>query len=758
MFKRNIWTLFIILIAGGGLFLVLASLAKWDEIQSDYSDRQRNLVNLISNATNALFVTQEMMLDILGNELIKDETYKHQVESKRILNDLLALNPSIVAFGLATPEGKLTFVSSNLDPDKLPNLKEQAASKDSFNYALQVEKMVLGRTYFMAALDEWIIPIRKAIKDKDGTVLAVMTAGIRVSGASKLFRDELHFGSFHAVQIIRNQDYYEQFHSAADTDLHKVYDNSVPEEQVERAIAILTKKYSRSIESIMASEASYDYEIMRPNGLRTQVAVEYDNRYELWTVSSIEYSRIIGDFKEALLWYVLTFLAVTVTVFALFRYIATAENRKRKELLKQATLDPLTKLPNRGYLQQHITDWIYPGAPSFSVLYIDMDHFKSVNDSFGHQFGDAILCELAARLRECTRDKSVVVRQGGDEFLIFTDQVDNQQLVVYGKEVITALSSPCRIAQFSITLGASVGIAKYPEHGDNLDMLLRAADIAMYESKKHKHSVHLFADTMQEGYLNRLEIERHLRSALVNGEMFMVYQPQVDAHGKFFGVESLLRWNNPELGFVPPDHFIPVAEAAGLMPALGSFVLTRTLAEMYALQQSLNRTWQISINISVRQFMQTGFIEELKRAIEESSLSRANVTLEITESLFIEDVDYIVDILNNVHELGVRISMDDFGTGYSSLSMLRKLPIDELKIDKSFVDTLLNDRAAQKMIQNIIAIGKNLEMTVLAEGVETKEQETMLKSFDCDCFQGYFYSRPLPKVELKEVLEAWSWE
>ena len=233
----------------------------------------------------------------------------------------------------------------------------------------------------------------------------------------------------------------------------------------------------------------------------------------------------------------------------------------------------------------------------------------------------------------------------------------------------------------------------------------------------------------------------------------MVYQPQIDTHGTIYGVEALVRWNSLEMGLVPPDQFIPIAEASGIMPRLGQFILSTTLKEMKTLQAELGITVQTSINISIKQFMEINFLENLVQLIEQEKFNHISLCLEITESLFIEDIDYILPLLQQVHDMGLSISMDDFGTGYSSLSVLRKLPIDELKIDKSFVDTILNDVTAEKMIQNIIAIGKNLELYILAEGVETKEQAEILKRFGCDRFQGYLYAKPLAYEALKAFFE-----
>ena len=743
------------LMAIGLALMILAATVQWHEIHAHYLERQHSLVRLISNASHSLFVTQEMMLDILGAELIQDRSFGLQVKSKRILDDLLILNPSIVAFGLATPSGELTFVSSNLNRPGLPNLKEQPVSSDSFRRALGSTNMVLGRTYYLEVIKEWVIPIRKAIRNADGDVVSVMTAGLRVSGASRLFTDALHFGPYHSILIIRDVDLYQQFHSGGDADLEKIYSQPLPAPLMEGIEAALAARYNLSLPEIMASGEVYDIEVQNGRGHRVMAVVKYDGRYMLWTVSQVEHWQLELEFLQVLGIYVLIFLLIGGVIFLLMRTIARAEERRRQELIAQATHDPLTGLPNRTYLQQRIREWIHGEAPPFSLFFIDMDHFKSVNDSFGHQFGDAVLRELAGRLRRLGDERSLIVRQASDEFLMLSDRVETPYLLAYAQHLTETLSTPCTVDNVSVTLGVSIGIARYPEHGTDLDMLLRAADIAMYESKRLKHSFHLFSSAMQEGYLNRLDLERHLRTALAGHEFVVVYQPQVDAQGGFVGVESLLRWNSPELGPVVPASFIPVAEASGMMPALGEFVLTRTLTEMRQLQERLGRTWRVSLNISVRQFMQINFLEELKRIIDDAGISGSLVTLEITESLFIEDVDYILHILDSVHRLGVRISMDDFGTGYSSLSMLRILPIDELKIDKGFIDTILNDQAARKMIRNIISIGKNLEMSVLAEGVETVDQEHMLKSYGCDLFQGFLYARPMVAAELEERVRNW---
>ena len=744
--QKNIWTIFYILLIGAFIFLGIVSFTKWESVHEKYTTDQVNLVKLVSNATHSLFLAQETTLNILGNQILKDK-------DPRVMDDLLTLNPSIVAFGFVDLDGNYQHVSSNFNKAKLPNLRQHEATKDSFDYTMTQEKMVLGRTYFIAASGHWGIPIRKSIFDHEGKRIGVMTAGLAIEGAFKIFTENLSLGEYNKVTLIRNRDQFVQYQSSNHETPKNLYEKPLQTNFLMSILDTVMRKYHVSIDEIKQKPEIYAIETISTDDKSVQMALKYEPRYELWILSEIDHNQIVDDFIESFISYVLIFVIVHVILFLLFKIISHAEEKRSKDLIFQATHDELTKLPNRSYLQQSIQKWIYDKAPPFSLYYLDMDHFKNINDSFGHQFGDILLVEFAKRISAMVRKESVVIRQGGDEFVILTYRTDEEDILTHSQSILNEISKPYHIKQFSFVVGASIGIAKYPEHGTSLDMLLRAADIAMYEAKKYKNSVRLFAPSMQSGYLNRVNVEQALHKALDKHEFYMVYQPQIDHEGTIYGVEALVRWNSAEMGLVPPNQFIPIAEAAGVMPRLGKFILSTTLKEMKSLQTELGLSLKTSINISIKQFMETHFLDYLIQKIEQENFNRISLCLEITESLFIEDIDYILPLLQKVHELGLHISMDDFGTGYSSLSILRKLPIDELKIDKSFVDAILNDVTAEKMIQNIIAIGKNLEMYILAEGVERKEQEDLLKEYGCDRFQGYLYSKPLSYDALKEFLE-----
>lgn len=613
--------------------------------------------------------------------------------------------------------------------------------------------MVLGRTYYIAASGRWGIPIRKSVVDDSGTISGVMTAGLGIEGAFKIYTDSLSLGEYNKVTLIRERDHFVQFQSASREISKEIYENPLPEAFLNALMDAIVQRYAVSKDDIKTSGRIYTASARDVTGENIQFALKYEPRYALWILSDIDETQITREFMNHFFIYILLFVGVHVVLFILFKIISDAENKRRADLMFQATHDSLTHLPNRAYFQQYIHDWMGENAPPFSLLYFDLDHFKNVNDSFGHHFGDLLLIEFSRRLLAVKSPESIAIRQGGDEFLLLSYVTDEHELLAQAEKIMQEISKPYRIKQFNFVVGASIGIAKYPEHAQSVDMLLRAADIAMYEAKKYKNSVRLFAASMQEGYLNRVMMEHMLRQALEKGELYVAYQPQMDRSGVMYGVEALARWQSAELGLVPPDQFIPVAEASGLMPKLGDFILKKTLKEMQRFQEALDIRFQVSINISIKQFMEANFLEKLTREIQKTKLDNLAICLEITESLFIEDIDYLLPLLKKIREMGLYISMDDFGTGYSSLNILRKLPIDELKIDKSFIDTLIEDVTAEKMVQNIITIGKNLELAILAEGVETKAQEEKLLHLGCDRFQGYFYAKPLTYDALQTFVE-----
>lgn len=755
LIRRNIWTLFVLFVVLSSVMLAVIAVYRWQGIVHDAQAHHQARVSLIANASHSAFLYQEMLLEFIGRELLQDITHNELMNSQHspLLDHLLKINTSITAFGLALPDGELVRISSNGDLENLPNLLFHPASRDSFLHALRSPKMVLGRTYFMPALNEWVIPLRKALRDEQGNVVAVMTAGVHLERASDVFSRPLSENALDNVVMFRDRDGYIQYTSFAQLDnIHDLYDDA-QDNSVVNAVQLAVQQVSKlDLAALKASGEVYPYRVNRGDR-RLLGAAAFDNRFELWLISEVDEQLVWDEFCVSFRLYMVLFLVLQVLAAWLFRSIANKEKEQREQLMHMANHDALTQLLNRHSLSQ-ITDEYFKTEQPFSLLFIDMDSFKGVNDNFGHDCGDQVLIELARRLRVQAEPDDVLARLGGDEFALICPHVERDVLSVKVERLIAAATHVYSVYGFEFQLGVSVGIAIYPEHGSNLNGLLRSADIAMYEAKKQRNSLCFYADNMEKQYLRNIKIEQALRLALQNNELSMVYQPQVNSQGRLLGVEALVRWHSAELGFVPPDQFISVAEHCGLMLPIGNFIIRQTLTEMHRLQTELGQVFDVAINISLRQFTQPGFVESVLYWIDQQPLARHSITLEVTESLFIEDIDLVLPLFQTLHDAGIRISLDDFGTGYSSLSVLRQLPLDELKVDKSFVDHICVDNTARQMIQSIISIGKNYQMTVLAEGVETEEQANLLHSFGCDRFQGYYFARPMRVDDLRIYLQA----
>jgi diguanylate cyclase (GGDEF)-like protein/PAS domain S-box-containing protein len=438
----------------------------------------------------------------------------------------------------------------------------------------------------------------------------------------------------------------------------------------------------------------------------------------------------------------------------------TERKQHDAKLEYQASHDSLTGLPNRSLLRDRIEQAIVKARRDghlVAVVFVDLDHFKLINDSLGHHVGDRLLLEVADRLVACVRGHDSVARQGGDEFVIvLTEQHDENEIIAVVSRLLEVISQPWIDNGQEYGLSCSIGISCYPQDGADPDALLRRADAAMYKAKASGRSTyHFYTPGLNQAISERLELENSLRHALERDEFRVYYQPRIEvASGRIIGAEALIRWDCPDKGLIPPDSFISIAEETGLIIPIGQWILHEACRQNSAWLRAGLPPISVSVNLSPIQFRHAGLVQSVADALQQANLDPAYLELELTESFVMHDAERINIAMQSLKALGVDIAVDDFGTGYSSLSYLKRFPVDRLKVDKSFVRDIDSDPDDAAIVRAIITLGHALGLKVVAEGVETRAHLEFLQQHGCDELQGYYYSRPIPAVEMETLLRG----
>jgi diguanylate cyclase (GGDEF)-like protein len=423
-----------------------------------------------------------------------------------------------------------------------------------------------------------------------------------------------------------------------------------------------------------------------------------------------------------------------------------------EELIRLALHDTLTGLPNRILLQEHVKRSVEQGQRgrgSFAIMFVDLDGFKAINDAYGHHTGDALLIAVAQRLRRELRAEDSIARLGGDEFVVLASAADPHDAAQLAQRLIDAVSAPVALAEHLLLVTASIGIAMFPGDGDSGAGLMTNADAAMYHAKSLGRAGYCFFEpSMNANAREQLRLLQDLRSAVTNNEFELYYQPKFMAPaGPVVGAEALLRWHHPERGLVPPAQFIPMAEKTGLILTIDAWVLNEACRQLRAWCDDGHTSWSMAVNLSALQFQHAGLVDLVHDALCRHGVAPQRLTLEITESIAMRDAEASMEVLNRLVALGVTISIDDFGTGYSSLMYLKRLPATELKIDQGFVSQLEHDGDDAAIISAIVALAHKLGLNIVAEGVETPEQQAFLTRLGCNSLQGFLLGHPLPAAQ-----------
>lgn len=447
-----------------------------------------------------------------------------------------------------------------------------------------------------------------------------------------------------------------------------------------------------------------------------------------------------------------------LTVGQVFSFRDITERVSMNQKLEhQASHDGLTNLPNRLLLHDRIEQSIASAARNntfFSILFIDLDRFKLVNDSLGHEFGDQLLCMVAARLSSLVRKEDTIARIGGDEFVMFLPgMAKNTGILTLAHKIITSFQQPFNIDRQDITITSSIGISLYPSNGKTVSKLLKNAELAMYRAKEQGgNQFRFYTGALNQQSNKKLTLEIDLRIAIEKNQFFLVYQPQLDiTNQRFLAVEALIRWQHPDNGLILPLAFIPVAEESGLIIPIGEWVIRESCRQINAWRDAGLPYISIAVNVAAKQLKQDDFDKIIAKILKEYKIPAEYIGIEITENVIISHVD-VINMINKLRKLGLKIILDDFGTGNSSLNYLTQINIDRLKIDRSFIKNISKSRTDEVIIEAVIAMAKNLQFKVLAEGVDTQTQVDFLKSKSCDEVQGFFYSKPLlPDAIIEEL-------
>jgi diguanylate cyclase (GGDEF)-like protein len=466
-------------------------------------------------------------------------------------------------------------------------------------------------------------------------------------------------------------------------------------------------------------------------------------------------------------WLVVLVILITLAVCAIALIVsmldvrtsllANSLDRANSELVQLALHDNLTRLPNRILLNDRLDQAIQKAnrqKSHFAVLFMDLDGFKAVNDACGHHTGDQLLVEVAKRIDQAKRGEDTVARLGGDEFVLLIDPGEPEDAAVLAQRLVESVRAPYVLGRQTVHVSTSIGIAIFPDDGRSAHEMMVNADAAMYHAKELGRDGYCFFEkAMNVNAHQQLQLQQDLRKALEHKEFVLHFQPKMIApNGPMVGVEALLRWENPELGLVPPDRFLPLAERTGLIVPIGNWVINEACRQMAEWHAQGHGDWTIAVNLSTVQLAHAGLVEVVRKALVSNNLPPHCLTLEVTESTAMRDAEAALIVLDQLAALGVSISIDDFGTGYSSLLYLKRLPANELKIDRGFVTELAQGNDDAAIVSAIIALGQTLGMRIVAEGVETAEQQKMLTDLGCNTLQGYLLGRPMSAKRLVESL------
>ncbi|MDX1795812.1 MAG: EAL domain-containing protein [Hydrogenovibrio sp.] len=741
--SRLFGVLFLSLCIAFGIYISL----EFEESLDGAKNELRYLNNLFNQSTKNTLIKHESTLKLIGRELISNGALDKPEVGRNLIDSMSHIDQGMAGFGLARTNGQLVLISNVPTGSTLPNLLENDHTHNEFLKTVKKDQLVLGKPYHMKVLDSWVVPLRVRVSGKYAGQrrYGVMAAGYRLKDSNAGWSN-LSLASGQKISIIRD-DGALLYQNPMGKDLKRLFNK-----QVSSSLLHKVQSY-RPMTGFFYYRDTGGFYLMHYSRLP---------QYEITTLASLPMKEVLEYFFTRVL---LALVLLSVFVFfgwLAFKRIHQEQQQYEENLVYQATHDALTGLPNRKYLKEFLDHKLKYSDPThvkdhLAVLFLDLDYFKKINDSFGHSIGDLVLKQVANRLRAKVELKDLIARQGGDEFiLIYTGFESVLELEQLAEQIIDVITAPMLVENKILTVGTSLGISLYPRDAATSDDLLRNADTALYKAKEDGRSTYAFySEDLNKVLRRRLDIEEGLATALEDQQIRVAFQPQAEAKtGKIVGVEALMRWHSGSLGMMSPEEFIPIAEDIGIIRDLDNYVMEQAIKSIAHVNAQIGESLHLSINVSAKQLMDSHFPEKLSQAMTRHDFPPSHLNVELTETALLSDFTLAITQLRAVRNLGVGISIDDFGTGFSSLTYLHRLPATEIKVDKSFVMDILADEHDAALTRSIIQMGQGLKLKVVAEGVETAEHLEKLREYGCDLIQGYYLAKPMSEQELMSLLTS----
>lgn len=686
----------------------------------------------------------------------------------------------VLRYLYADPAAQMSCVNCHNNYETQKNIQERRAQNEIMLGKQWKQHQLMGALSITIPLAKVEFVAKEQIQETTILIFIILISSLLV----------MVFSSFRLIKQERNLadaenelSLSEEKRAASDTLL-------LAKQDVERAFYELSTYMQGIDQHAMVSVTDKDGTIIQVNdkfcqisGYRSEELIGENHRilasgkhskaffFDLWSVISsgeIWSGEICNRAKEGgLYWFDTSIVPLKNEEGNIHRYISiridiTERKKTEERMIHMGTHDGLTGLPNRVLLQDRIKQALAHNRRyniCAGVLFIDLDQFKIINDSLGHDIGDLLLIEVTSRLLSCVRDEDTVARQGGDEFIILLPSISEaEHAEIVGNSILKALVNPYNIKGNELHISASIGVSVFPNDADDVSTLMKNSDTAMYNAKENgRNNCQRFKSEMNSLAEEKHDMLTHLRQALSNNEFELYYQPIIDINSnEIISLEALLRWQHPEKGTISPYEFIPLAEESGLIVPIGNWVFETGCMQLRSWMDQGYDVPKLSINLSVRQFYQKDLIPTIEGVLRRTGVEGHYLDLEITEGILMENTDELIATMHKIKDMGIRISVDDFGTGYSSLSYIKRFPIDTLKIDRSFVIDIPSNSGDAAIVKTIIALAHSLKMDVIAEGVEDEEQLKFLKEQKCDKYQGYLYSRPCPVSEIVKLFKGGS--